>query len=328
MRIIYIYLLMLRYRASILLLIFFLLSLAFNQKFFYFSFNHILAIIALFSSYVAATSINDIVDKNVDKINHPNTKDRPLISGIATEKDMYLIHFLGVIIALFCSLLISLKSFLIILISLFINYLYSVPPFKISYRTYLAPILLSIAYVLIPYILGLEISNSKIERDEIIFILSLLFLFTGRILLKDFRDRKGDLMYGKITFLLRYGKVTTCLLSFILILASNAFLFLALPNKNLISLILLELFFIAIFVMLYKLFKADNLTDELFSIALGAKMGNGLLLSILGSLILMEYGYSAQHQNLFILSMLIIFYIFLIYSIKEYKNISYSFKAQ
>ena len=37
----------------------------------------ILTILALASSYVSATSVNDISDREIDEINHPGDKGRP-----------------------------------------------------------------------------------------------------------------------------------------------------------------------------------------------------------------------------------------------------------
>ena len=37
--------------------------------------------------------------------------------------------------------------------------------------------------------------------------------FIGRILLKDFRDVRGDLLFGKRTFLVRHGRRPTCALA-------------------------------------------------------------------------------------------------------------------
>lgn len=37
--------------------------------------------------------------------------------------------------------------------------------------------------------------------------------FIGRILLKDFRDVRGDALFGKRTFLVRHGRRATCAVS-------------------------------------------------------------------------------------------------------------------
>ena len=44
------------------------------------------AALALAASYVAATSVNDIADADVDRINHPGDRARPLVTGDASEE--------------------------------------------------------------------------------------------------------------------------------------------------------------------------------------------------------------------------------------------------
>jgi 4-hydroxybenzoate polyprenyltransferase len=299
MKIIKLYFRMLRYRVAIMLLIFFLLSIAIHQKFLNFSFKYLFAILALASSYVAATTINDITDKKIDSINHPNSKGRPLITGEATENDLYLVHFFAVIIVIVFSLLINLQALIILLISLLINYFYSASPFKISYHPHLAPITLSLSYVLIPYLLGIVVSDSQFNDQELFFIPGLLLIFLGRIILKDFRDRKGDALYGKQTFLLKYGKTATCLLSFVSILIGNILIFFGLSTVNPIIFFILEIYFISIFIMLYKLLKVKEQEQEQIAIGIGAKMGNGFLLTMFGFFVLLEYQALIQAQILF-----------------------------
>lgn len=307
------------------LILFLLLGIAVHQKITIFSFNYIWATIALASSYVAATTINDIADKKIDSVNHPSSKGRPLITGEATERDLYIVHFLSVFIVLIFSWLIGIKAIVILALSLLINYIYSLPPFKLSYRTHFAPLILSVAYVFVPYWLGTVVTNSTIQKQESLFIIGLLLIFFGRIILKDFRDRKGDALYGKPTFLLRYGKSATCGISFISIFSGNILMFAGLPIKNIIVLFLLEVYFIAIFFMLYKLWKKDKSEDEQTAIGIGAKMGNGLLLTVLGFFVLLEYNAPNQMQILFITVIVAVFLsnFFMLISRPNYAFIGY-----
>ncbi len=47
------------------------------------------------ASYVAATSVNDIADADVDRINHPGDRARPLVTGDASERDLWRLHLLA-----------------------------------------------------------------------------------------------------------------------------------------------------------------------------------------------------------------------------------------
>ena len=298
---------MLRYRVAVMLLLFFLLGIAIHQKITSFSPDYLWASIALFSSYVAATTVNDIADKKIDSVNHPSSKGRPLVTGEANEKDLCLVHILAAMITLGFSMPIGPKAVLILALSLLINYIYSLPPLKLSYRTHFAPLILSFAYVFIPYWLGVSIARSTIQGKEWVFVAALLFLFFGRIILKDFRDRKGDALYGKPTFLLRYGKSATCSISFISILTGNVLVFASLYSLATTSLLPLQMYFLAIFFVLSRLWKTDDHDSEQVAIGIGAKMGNGLLLTMLGLFVLLEYGAPIQTQILFVSTITIIF---------------------
>ena len=87
------------------------------------------------------------------------------------------------------------------------------PPVALSYRTWAAPAVLSLAYVAIPYALGRVAAGGSLGRGDAPFAAALVALFVARIVLKDFRDRAGDARYGRPTLLLRFGKDATCLAS-------------------------------------------------------------------------------------------------------------------
>jgi 4-hydroxybenzoate polyprenyltransferase len=60
---------MLRYRVASLLLPFFLLAPALHDHLREFSWRYVAGLLALFGSYVVATSLNDVFDLDIDRIN-------------------------------------------------------------------------------------------------------------------------------------------------------------------------------------------------------------------------------------------------------------------
>ena len=307
--------------------LFFLLALGFHQNITKLDWDYAWAILALCSSFVAATTINDINDKDIDTINHPKNQGRPLVTGAANIRDLYQLHFLAMILSLGFAFLISWEAVGIIAVSLLINYLYSAKPFRLSYQTYLAPILLTMAYVGIPYWLGLLISNAWFTDQDYFFLGALMTMFLGRIILKDFRDRKGDALYGKQTFLLRHGKTATCAVSVISILAGNLLLLATFAREAIWLMLLMQFYFLAIFFILWKLFKTADLSREQIAIAIGAKMGNGLLLTTLGILILIEYSAPIATQVVYATVLIFLFLVNLIlllrspeYALTEYRG--------
>ncbi len=131
---------------------------------------------------------------------------------------------------------------------------------------------------------------------------ALYLLFTGRIILKDFRDREGDAAYGKPTFLLRYGKRATCLLSLVAVCAGDAMLVWALADQAWLA-ALLQLYVAGVTFMLLRLYRADGRREEQLSIGVGARMGNGLLTTLLGALVLANSGADTVVQATFALAL-------------------------
>lgn len=290
---------MLRYRVAAMVWMFMLLGAAFHEGLGSTGARVLWAAAALGSSYVAATTLNDVADRDLDRVNHPGDAGRPLVSGTARPRDLYAVHVVAVLLALASAAALGLAAVGIVGVSLAIGQAYSVRPLRLSYRTWLAPSILGVAYVLVPYALGLVVAGAQPGRRDAIFAGALYLLFIARINLKDFRDREGDALYGRPTLLLRFGKPTTCWVSFGALSAGGAVLFAALPSAGLR--IVSAAFLLAIAGQLRVLARADSGRDEQIAIGLGAKMGNGLLLAVLAWLALAGEGAPAGDRLLFTL---------------------------
>ena len=69
--------------------------------------------------------------------------------------------------------------------------------------------LLPLGYVAIPYLVGVLTVQPSVDGRQLALLGGLYVAFIGRIMLKDFRDVRGDELFGKRTFLLRHGHVAT-----------------------------------------------------------------------------------------------------------------------
>jgi 4-hydroxybenzoate polyprenyltransferase len=265
-------------------------------------------ILALASSYVGATSVNDIADKEIDEINHPGDQGRPLVTGAARSADLWMIFGASSVLAVALPLAISPAAAGLMGLSLVIGVLYSLPPLKLSYRTFLAPLTLAVAYVGIPYWAGVVVGGGRLQIFDVPLMAALYLLFAGRIVLKDFRDREGDAAYGKPTFLLKYGKRATCLVSAGAICAGDALLVAALAERWWLWVAaLLQPYVASIMLMLYRLYRVNGRRDEQLAIGVGARMGNGLLATLLGILILANHGADWITQLTFSLALMAFF---------------------
>jgi 4-hydroxybenzoate polyprenyltransferase len=258
----------------------------------------LLMVLALASSYVSATSVNDIADREIDEINHPGDRGRPLVTGAARTADLWVLFVVSSVLAVALGLAAGSGAAGIMLLSVVIGALYSLPPARLSYRTFLAPLTLAVAYVGIPYWAGVVVVRESLQTTDLPLLTALYLLFAGRIILKDFRDREGDAAFGKPTFLLKYGKKSTCLASLCALSAGDALLIASLADRWWLA-ALLQLYIVSIAIMLFRLYRERSSKDEQLSIGVGARMGNGLLITLLGTLILSNQGADWTTQFIF-----------------------------
>jgi 4-hydroxybenzoate polyprenyltransferase len=287
---------MLRYRVATMIWLFMLLGAASRAGLDGLSWRHLAAAAALAATYVAATTQNDVADREIDLVNHPRDRGRPLVSGEATVGDLWLVHAIASAAALGLGLALGTSAFALVALSLVVSWAYSLRPLRLSYRTYLAHPALGVAYVAIPYGLGLEAVQTSPRPGDALFGAALFFLFLARIVLKDFRDREGDARFGKPTLLLRFGKRATCAVSLISLVAGNVLL-LAWLRPTVPAGALLELLVAGVLAMLFALLRAEEEHAEQVAIGLGARLGNGLLISVLAWLALAAGGAAVSERT-------------------------------
>ena len=280
---------MLRYRVALMLGLFFALGLAWHQGAAQLRWTYLPGLAALASSYICATCLNDVADREIDAVNHAGHKGRPLVTGEATPGQLQLLAVAAAALAMALGALMGPLALLLILASLAVNVTYSLPPFKLSHRFAFAPVLLALAYVLIPFQLGAAAADGTGRPGELLFLAGLLLLFLARILLKDFRDRAGDARYSKPTLLLRHGKTATCAVSGIALLAGDVWICLGLrPDWPVAGVV--QVFVAGIALLLLQLWRTGESEAEQAAIGLGARLGNGLLLTILAWLVMEASG--------------------------------------
>ena len=180
-----------------------------------------LTAVALCASYVVATTVNDVADQDIDRINHPLDAGRPLVTGDASERDLWRTNAVAAPVAIIAAALAGAPTLGLTVASLAIGYSYSLRPIRLAYRTWAAPVILAVAYVLVPYGLGMFAAGGGIDTTDGLLAAALYMLFVARINLKDFRDREGDAAFGKPTLLLAHGKTATCAVSLVGVLLGN-----------------------------------------------------------------------------------------------------------
>ena len=288
---------MLRYRVAAMIWMFLLLGAAVEGPLRW-TISYAWIGIALAASYIAATTINDVADEDVDTINHPGDRGRPLVVGDASRKQLIALHVAMVVTALAFGGLAGWIPLALVAAGLLIGIVYSAPPIRLSYRTYAAPLVLTVAYVLIPFLLGVAIGGSRVGSRYLAFGVALGLFFLARINLKDFRDRAGDARYGKPTLLLRFGKNVTCAVSLVCLVAADVTLIAGLaPPPGVIAVV--QVLCLAIAGLLHMLWREASHEREQIAIGLGARLGNGLLLTILAWMVMDRAGAPATDATVF-----------------------------
>jgi 4-hydroxybenzoate polyprenyltransferase len=173
--------------------------------------------------YIHATSINDYADYEIDKINLGLEKDRPLVQGQLPASSLWKIHGLSLVAAIILSLSLGYKAVLLTICLLAAGYAYSLKPFRISDRGISAQFLLAATYVYYPLSLGYWVSKPQASYPWLLSF-GLYCAFVARLLLKDFRDVKGDKKFKKMTFLLRRGVTTTIYTSLLFWILASLFI--------------------------------------------------------------------------------------------------------
>jgi len=247
------------------------------------------ATIALAASYAVATSMNDIADVQIDRTNGLRDASRPLATGTASVTDVRWTAATAGTIAVAAALPLGAPGLAVIGLCLAVDVAYSATPARLSRRWTLAPIALTVAYVALPYLLGIVVAHGAWDSADLPLVAGLCVLFFARIILKDVRDRLGDEAHGKRTLLLRLGKDTTCVVSIGAAALGIAVIVLAIrPPAAIIVAIALDA--AAIVWMLARLRVTADPTAELVTIGTAARAGNAVLIAVIAWLLLSAQG--------------------------------------
>ena len=260
------------------------------------------ATIALAASYIVATSTNDIADVAIDRANGLRDASRPLATGAASVADLRWTAGIGTGVAIVAAIPLGAPGLAVIALCLCIDVAYSATPARLSRRWTLAPIALTIAYVALPYGLGIVVAHDRWRPTDVPLIAGLCVLFFARIILKDVRDRLGDAEHGKPTLLLRLGKDATCAISIAAAVAGIATIAIAIrpPAPVLIAIAVDGL---AIVWMLARLRVTADTTAELVTIGTAARAGNALLIAVLAWLLLSAQEAPAAQASLVVVTL-------------------------
>ncbi|HTE57968.1 MAG TPA: UbiA family prenyltransferase [Verrucomicrobiae bacterium] len=242
----------------------------------------LLAFVLIVAFTIHANSINDYADRDIDAINLKDATDRPLVSKDITSAQFWGIHF-GSALALGLAAFYGWRAVFLTLAILFIDYIYSLKPLRVTDRTFAAPLLLAGAYTYYSFSLGFW-SVESAQPYPWLLTAGLALGFVARLLLKDFRDVRGDKRHGKITFLLRFGpRITTAVSGLFWIVAMAAVV--AATSFASGVLVPLALGSVMVCAWLYELAGVRNVDDQQKLVVVIARAANVAIITLLAYLL-------------------------------------------
>lgn len=246
-----------------------------------------LAFISIIFLLIHGNGTNDIADYDIDKVNLKNASDRPLVGGDTSKRQLWWLQGVCGVLAVVAALPLGFPAAVVTLLVVVYNYAYSFRPLRITDRTIVAPITLAAAYTFQPFTLGFA-STGMDEPYPWFLACAIYFGFVARLLLKDFRDVKGDAKFGKRTFLLRYGPAVTCVASGVSALVSLMLAGVAVGYSwGVFGVVVLSN--VAVVWLLLKLAKTRTIPSQMRLIGLIAKLANISILALLGYFLCVAY---------------------------------------
>jgi 4-hydroxybenzoate polyprenyltransferase len=168
---------------------------------------------------------------------------------------------------------------------------YSLRPVRLADRGAVAALALPAGYVAVPYLTGVLAARAGLTLRDAALLSGLYLGFIGRILLKDFRDVRGDALFGKRTFLVRHGRRWTCGVS-ACCWAAGTIVIVAATRRLTLPLALAEAGCLAAaLALLAALARSRSARRDEALITATAIVGRGMILLLLGHLSMISAGW-------------------------------------
>lgn len=240
----------------------------------------VLVTVAAFLLYSVAW--NDLADEAIDRVNLPGK--RPLTTGAATRSEFVVIGLVAGVVALAASASLGWPVLIVTAAGLTVSACYSLRPVRLADRGAVASMVLPACYVAVPYLVGVLAARPRLTVPDISLAGGLYLGFIGRILLKDFRDVRGDALFGKRTFLIRHGRRATCAVSSVCFVAGNCAVLVTVQHVTALLVVIEAAFLAGVLAALRALAKGPALRQEEALISAIAILGRGMVLLVLAHL--------------------------------------------
>jgi 4-hydroxybenzoate polyprenyltransferase len=247
------------------------------------------ALAVVFAFLLFSVACNDLADEAIDRVNLPG--QRPLATGALSRREFGVIGITAGAVALGTSALLGPAAVIVTFAGMCVSAGYSLRPVRLADRGAAASMALPACYVAVPYLLGVLAAGPRPLSPGPLLLLAGLYLgFIGRILLKDFRDVRGDALFGKRTFLVRHGRVWTCQFSACCWLSGTCVILAATPHLTAAFVLAETGCLIAALVLLRALTASRGARRDEFLISGTAIAGRGMVLLLIAHLSMAGWG--------------------------------------
>lgn len=225
--------------------------------------------------------VNDLADVRVDRVNLPADGQRVLARGAAHRRHLWGVATVSLASSLVAAASLGRAALGVALAGLVVSTAYSLDPVRLARRGVLAPLALPACYVATPYVTGVLAARGRVVASDLPLLVALYLGFVGRIILKDFRDVRGDALFGKRTFLVRHGRLWTCRVSAAFWAGGAALLVWARPHATVAWVLSTVAGTVLALVLIHQLAVATDRRREEWLVSALAIVGRGLLVVLL-----------------------------------------------
>ncbi len=254
-----------------------------------------MVVVLPFLAYSAV--VNDLADVRVDRVNLPADAQRVLAGGRAHRRHLGWVAAASAATSLLAALSLGWAALAVAAAGLVVSTAYSLDPVRLARRGILAPLALPACYVATPYLTGVLAARGRLEAADLPLLVALYLGFVGRIVLKDFRDVRGDALFGKRTFLVRHGRVWTCRVSATFWGSGAALLVWVRPHATPAYVLGTVAGTVLALVLLHRLASVADRRQEEWLVSALAIVGRGLLVVLLADLAAATSGLSPVLAN-------------------------------
>ncbi len=159
----------------------------------------VLIVIAMVSARTLGMALNRLIDEKYDKLN-PRTKKWPLVAGLVSKKEVYLIIIISSLVFILTSYALNKLAFVLSPLVILLLILY---PFAKRF-TYFPHLFLGTVYFLIPIAVDVAL-NSKISFVAVVMGVGMAFWVAGFDIIYALQDYEFDKRIGLKSIPVRFG---------------------------------------------------------------------------------------------------------------------------